>query len=288
MGSYTQKGQALLIIVLVMVVALTTGLAVVGRSITNLRISNEEESSQRAFSAAEAGVEQALRTTNTGSIISDQSIQTTPLTQIKSVTVTAVGGNGVGKYLLHNGALIDKDDGVDVWFSNHNADGSPDFSTSKSGVTNLRVYWGTIDNCLGSVKPAAIEVIVVTGSLSLVPVQTKRYVYDPCSRGNSFTTPTSGSYAVFPGKTLAYKATIVAPPAQIDNLLLVRVIPLYSSDYIGVSTCDDSNNCTDLALQGKIIESVGKSDQTVRKIQVFQGYTKIPSEIFQYGAFIPN
>ncbi len=47
-----QSGQALLIIVLVMVVALTIGLSVASRTITNLRTSREQASSQKALSAA--------------------------------------------------------------------------------------------------------------------------------------------------------------------------------------------------------------------------------------------
>ena len=56
-----QKGQILLIVVLAMVVALTVGLAVAAGSITNLRNSQQEVDSQRALSAAETGMEQALR-----------------------------------------------------------------------------------------------------------------------------------------------------------------------------------------------------------------------------------
>ena len=55
-----QSGQALLIILLVMAVGLTVALAIVSRSVTDIRISRQEEESARAFSAAEAGIEQAL------------------------------------------------------------------------------------------------------------------------------------------------------------------------------------------------------------------------------------
>ncbi len=44
-----QRGQILLIIILVMVVALTIGLSVVSRSIVTLRTTEEEENSQKAF-----------------------------------------------------------------------------------------------------------------------------------------------------------------------------------------------------------------------------------------------
>lgn len=56
----SQSGQALLIILLVMSVALTVVLSTVSRSVTDLSITTYEEDSSRAFSAAEAGIEEAL------------------------------------------------------------------------------------------------------------------------------------------------------------------------------------------------------------------------------------
>ena len=52
-----QKGQILLLVVLVMTIALTIGLSLATRTITDIRTTTEEENSQRAFSAAEAGIE---------------------------------------------------------------------------------------------------------------------------------------------------------------------------------------------------------------------------------------
>ena len=60
-----ERGQALLIVLLVMTVALTVGLSVATRTIVNVRITTQEEQSQRAFSAAEAGIEETLRTCTT-------------------------------------------------------------------------------------------------------------------------------------------------------------------------------------------------------------------------------
>lgn len=54
------KGQALLVTLLIMAVALTIGLSVASRSITDIRISQQTEEAARAFSAAEAGIEEAL------------------------------------------------------------------------------------------------------------------------------------------------------------------------------------------------------------------------------------
>lgn len=60
------SGQALLIILLVLSVALTTGLALVARTTTDISISEKETASSKAFEAAEAGIEEALKAIETG------------------------------------------------------------------------------------------------------------------------------------------------------------------------------------------------------------------------------
>jgi len=59
--SKNNSGQSLLVILLVMAVILTIGLAVASYSITNIKISQQEEESARAFSVAEAGIEESLK-----------------------------------------------------------------------------------------------------------------------------------------------------------------------------------------------------------------------------------
>jgi hypothetical protein len=54
------RGQVLLITLLILAVGLTAGLAIVSRSVTDIRISQQEEESARALSLAEAGIEKAL------------------------------------------------------------------------------------------------------------------------------------------------------------------------------------------------------------------------------------
>lgn len=55
------RGQMILVILLVMAVGLTIGLSVASRSITDVNFSTKIEDSSRAFSAAESGIEEALR-----------------------------------------------------------------------------------------------------------------------------------------------------------------------------------------------------------------------------------
>jgi len=57
---FKKEGQIALITLLIMVVILTVGLSVVSRSITDVGLSESKETGVRTFSAAEAGIEEAL------------------------------------------------------------------------------------------------------------------------------------------------------------------------------------------------------------------------------------
>ena len=55
-----KRGQVLVLVLLVVVVALAVGLSVASRNLTNLRTTTQTEQSQRAFNAAEGGIESIL------------------------------------------------------------------------------------------------------------------------------------------------------------------------------------------------------------------------------------
>src|SRR3990167_5301279 len=63
---FLNRGQIILILVLITVVGLTIALSLVSRTISDIRITSQIEQSSKAFSAAEAGVETALRTSVVG------------------------------------------------------------------------------------------------------------------------------------------------------------------------------------------------------------------------------
>lgn len=250
-----QKGQVLLIVILIMVVTLTVGLSVVSRSITNLRTTQESESSQRAFSAAEAGVERIINSTNQSvsrSIDSNTSYSTTKVT----VSGTYVPINGLNP--------VPKNDGADVWLAQY-----PNYASPYNGT--VTVYWGQNNEVCSTGNDntqAALEIVVLSGSVSS-PVTT-HYALDPCtSRAslNNFTSTLSqGSVG---GRTYPHSY-----PISITNGLLMRIIPLYSSSVIAVGSS------TNLPSQGETIESTGTSGNTTRKIIVTKGYPKLPVEFF--------
>lgn len=62
-----EKGQAVLIVLLVAAVALVFGLSIISQSTTDIRISQHENEAARAFNAAEAGIEDALKNMTIGS-----------------------------------------------------------------------------------------------------------------------------------------------------------------------------------------------------------------------------
>jgi type II secretory pathway pseudopilin PulG len=268
-----QSGQVLLISLLVMIVVLTVGLSVAVRTITTTRMTTAEDSSQRAFSAAEAGIERALTAGAGQTITGDFTASNNSKYEAKTTPLSVDAGGGI---LVDNGAFIPKDEPVDVWLSKY-----PDYSSPWAG--SLTIYWVSSldsypDNCSTKAEnsnPPALEVVLIGGP-EAAPV-VSHYAYDPCAvrrGGNKFTSPTSGVFNVA-GKTFANSATI-----PVTSGLLARVIPLYAGTHIGVSGAG-------LPSQGTVITSVGNSGGTQRKIVTFRGYPKPPIELYPFLIFSP-
>ena len=258
-----ERGQALLIVVLVMVVALTVGLSVASRSITNLKTSTEEANSQNALAAAEAGVEQAIKS---NSNVSELSFNNN--TASYDTTITSVNGKDI---LLYGGNPVLQDDGIDTWLSDYSTDPSKIYLNPwplGGGTENLTIKWGVSpDPC----SNAAIEFALIYGTKQ--SPQVKRYVFDPCSTRaviNHFSPPTSTGKSTTSGKDFYYEATV-----PISLGLIGRVVPLYANTPVALVA-----QTTALPSQGSIVTSVGISSGTQRKVNVFQGYPEVPSEYF--------
>lgn len=259
----SDSGQALLIVVLVMVVALTVGLSVASKTITSLRTSTEEANSQKALAAAEAGIEQALKTNQ---IASGTFTDTQTSYQ---ATVTQVLGTS---FLMNGGNPILQDNGSDLWLSDYSSDPANLYRNPWSGA--LTIKWGTsTDACQNS----ALEVVVISGTRAS-PIST-RYTFDTCSgrAGVNRFTQVGLTRSSVSGKDFFYQAQIT-----VSSGLLGRIIPLYFSTPIAVV-----GNVA-LPSQGSVITSTGTSGTTTRKVNVFQGYPEIPSEYFPYNLFSPQ
>lgn len=256
-----EGGQVLLVVLLITVIALTVGLSVASRNIVSQRTSQEEASSQKALAAAEAGIEQSLKSGISIPIATFET-NTTYVTTVIPVLGTEV--------LVNGGNVIPKDEGADIWLVAHDpSSGEPIFTTPWSG--SLRIYWG---DASGSCNNAALEIIVVYDPF---PYKLKRYAYDPCAlrRGDNNFLPTSGGGSVS-GKPFSYSS----PSISVTSGFLARVVPLYASATIGATAS------IALLSQGSIIGATGESLGTTRKINVFKGYPQLPIEYF-YGLFSP-
>lgn len=261
-----EKGQALLIVVLVMVVALTVGLSTASKTITNLRTSTEEANSQKALSAAEAGIEQALKTNKiaSGTFTDNQTSYQTSVTQVLGTS-----------FLMNGGNPVLSDNGADLWLSDYSSDPAQLYTTNLYTGT-LTIKWGSSsDPCTNS----ALEVVIISGS-KLSPVS-NRYTYDPCATraGSNRFRQVGLTRSSVSGKDFYYQTDI---PISVSSGLLGRVIPLYFNAPIAVVGSQA------LPPQGTTITSTGISGTTSRKVNVFQGYPEIPSEYFPYNLFSPQ
>jgi len=240
--------------------------------LTNTKISTDETDSQKALSAAQAGVEQKLKTQTIGSETIDFSSNNS--------SVTTVSNSLSGSQLLINGgSQIARDDGADIWLSDFGPGTDPTYANPWNG--NLKIYWkdNSPSDCT---KNAAMEIVVISGSTA-APLVT-RYAFDTCasSRNNGFSSPSPESKTI---SGVKFDHSVLIP---ITSGLIARVIPLYAGTSVmaegyGASTSIVQN----LPAQGYVIEATGTAGNATRRIRVFQGFPKLPTEYFPYSFFQP-
>nr|MBI5456076.1 hypothetical protein [Candidatus Levybacteria bacterium] len=278
-----QKGQTLLVIVLIMVVALTVGLSLASRTITNIRNTREQVSSQKALSAAEAGIERAIKKASCTGLCAEGVFSGNTN---YSTTVTQVLGDL--SFLLNGGKIVSKNDATYVWVTSP-LDQNNLWQNPWSG--NLTIYWGNPgEDCNNaSNRPAALEVAVISGTVG-APVMTRRAL-DPCptrvATSNNFNVDSSlisANSTKISNVTPLYKAVFCIGTAGCPIAgkgLLVRINPIYADSVIGAAGAG-------LPSQGVTITSTGTSDDNIKRtVTVFQGYPEVPAEFFPYILFQP-
>lgn len=259
------NGQILLISLLVLVVAMTIGLSLAARTINNLRVTTAQDSSQRAFAAAEAGLERALTqltsTTITGNLDNSSNYRTT------------VNTRSANEFQVNSGDFLIKNDTADIWLSAY-----PDYSSPWTGTLNI--YWGnSTDTCVGTPESSntmsALEIVIISGTRAAPTLS--HYAFDPCNaRRSSNRFGASSTGGTVSGRNYAFRAAI-----NVSSGLLARIIPLYAGTYIGIRG-------TNLPPQGIEISSVGMSGGTQRKLTSFRSYPKAPVEFYPYLIFSPK
>jgi hypothetical protein len=262
-----EAGQILLIVVLVIIVVSTIGLSLASRSITSLRMSTEESESQKALSAAEAGIERILQNSTPVAVNGN-----TPGNSAYTASAVAISGT---TFLMNGGSLISKDEGADLWLSNYSPDQSAIYTSVWSG--NLNIYWGESATACSN---SALEILAISGYISNPDtIKLTKYVYDPCStrrEKNHFSEPAAGD--VVGGKEFHSKAVING----ISYGLIVRIVPIYGDAVIGITASNP------LPLQGYLVNSTGTSGNASHILNVFNGFPQTYLPYVSYGLFVAN
>ena len=301
------QGQALLIVLLTLSVVLTIVLSIVSRSITDISITSLEEDSQRAFNAAEAGVEQALLK---GGAIAETDIDPNPnITTSFNTTVSALTPSG--NEFVYPSDLLSGESGT-FWFVSQDAFGV----LTCSGFPCLRasqinVCWGTAGTPAGSTTTPAVEVFVfydttqagvTSGDFSNANLA--RLAFDPNPvriPNNNFAAAGGGcpittrSFAFSTGNiNLPSDMGISCATNRSGCLILAKVRMYYNHDPLSLEDFPHPVGIfvtpvggTGLAAQGILIDSTGVSGESTRKVNVFQAYGEPPfvfdSAVFSSG-----
>jgi hypothetical protein len=187
-------GQVGIIILLLTIVLLTIGLSIAGRSVTDIRLSHQEEETSRAFDAAEAGIEDALRQ---------------DLSTLVGSTTETFGGIDttytVGEFQVLE-TEIDKGETVEVNLT--------DFE--KDGGTGVTIEWGrTGEVCTAGDLFASLVIAIFDDAGG---VTRRPYTESGCDRGDSFD-PAAG-----PAVTPDYLLSITVPIGAADVFMRIRAV----------------------------------------------------------------
>jgi len=267
------SGQTLLIILLITAVILTIGLAVASYSITNIRISRYEEESARAFSAAEAGIEEALKL---GAAPEGGLVDIGDITA--EVVETVQGG---GRDFDFAGTKFASEELANVWLVDHTEEGALDPTTHFPADGSLTACWG--DETTINDETPAIEAALLyqeAGSFKIA-----RGAFDPkTDRGNGFDAADETGGGNCGDLAFAEDLDLVADfglsAGAIPYALRLRLF--YNSELEPIAVSASS----DLPLQGKCYESKATITESnvSRKVRQCQFYESPPA-VFDYVLF---
>lgn len=257
-------GQTTVVVLLIMVVVLTVGLSITARSITDLRISTQTELSNRAFSAAEAGIEEALKTGLPSLVGSgDSAVLMNAKYQYR---VEAVGGSSYAP-----SKQVVQDDVVQLKL---------DRSGLASPYDGINIYWSKEgEDCdVVNGNPASLEVSIIHGD---GPYEMIKRAYALKNRGDNFEQIIAGSYRIGgSGPSYCGKITAFADFdfLDIDDPQVMRIRPLYNSVSVAVEAQPIGR---ELPVQSFRVKSEGEAGGVKRTVEVTQSVPVLPA-IFDY------
>jgi len=257
-----RAGQALILVLLLLSVIITVGLAISSRSVTEVGISATQEESARALSAAEAGIEAAL--SGTVAIGSPVSVGSTG-TYI--VPASSQYGNDP-EVVFSEG--VRAGEAVTLFLTPYKADGTFDTALSYTG-TKATVCW----QATGATPALEAIMYYQNGSGKFA----SRNVYDPGNGIPGAVNVDNGVSGCPTGQTYSYKKDINFQAAlnagglgvaSSNTLLFLRLKPYYNGD--NLTTIGVASGGADFPAQGQLMTSTGQSGQTSRRVQVIKKY----------------
>jgi hypothetical protein len=282
---FKESGQAIVLVLLSLAVVLTIVLFVLARSVTDIAVSSRSEEAVRAFSAAEAGIENALVI----GVGSNGLVDIGNAQYVSSVTGFAFGSSD----FIYPVPML-SGDSMTTWFVSHLEDGTlgcnpPDYPCYSG--SSMSVCWGEAGTSQSSSTTPAIEVSVfyetspgVTSSVNIKRVTADPYGGRPTPNGFGGITgvncPIAGSSYAF-NKTVNFGVTGLNIPAG-SRLLFARVRMFYNNTTtqpVGISVSGGL-----LPSQGQEITSTGTAGDANRKVAVFQGWPEPPA-VFDFAIY---
>lgn len=292
-----QKGQVVIILLLVMVVALALGLSMIGRSTTEISSSTRTEDSSRAFSAAEAGIERALKVPAGNPVpqisLSNRSKTLDVASSSYPIAGTALRYRPFGKEAFAQFWLSKPEDLLSPG-GTPGMDGFPDEGYNQS---SFYIYFGDpTQNYSGTnqTERPAIEVHLVARSIDNYVSQ--RYFFDSYNGTNSgrsnfsgcneFGSPTPLEIFVNDGiqkDSFFCKVQIGSYPSGTSTQypIMARVRILYSNLQHQVALKPTASS---LPAQANIYQATGTSGSVQRKLEVFKQKYVMPN-YFDYVLF---
>ncbi len=265
-----KKGQVAVWIVLISVVGLTLGLSIAARSLSNLRQSSELEETNRAFSAAEAGVEKALyQLESSGGVTPVLTPQ--PLSAGGAEYEYTVDQIGSGSEIVLSPDL-EKDKVVQVDASGMNGD--------------VVIYWVNADDTdQSSGTNRASLLITMVSKEAEDNYQVARFAYNPSDTGgvvrdNNFSLSSGGGGGeLVGGVTFLEKTAALTLPGSATSEKIIRIRALYNNEAntIGLRALSDT-----FPFQYYVITSTGKAGESQRVVQVTRSKPALPA-IFDFA-----
>jgi len=167
-----EKGQAALVILLLMAVASTIGLVMSRNVTTDIQMTKVQEESTRAFSAAEAGIEAELYNWRTGG---------TTAPSVEGADITTVTENWGEDQTLFITQTVKNGSFAVIWLTDHREDGSFNTTTRFFTGNSVNLCWE---------EEAGVELVLFYKNAAGV-YKTQRWAFDSNAAGhdNNFDSP---------------------------------------------------------------------------------------------------